>query len=454
MLNPEDIEIERVSKEKGEKDMAHYARLAIAVVITVAAVAACGSSSKGSTSATTASGGTTAGTSASGGTNTASAPGVTPTSITIGFITDLTGVAASTYSDAQKGAQARINALNAAGGINGRKINLLVADSASSPSGFLTAAQDLVNKGAFAIIPDSSFTFGGYRYLHQNGIPVAGVAQDGPEWGQQPNTNMFSYTGGLDPHGPANTVGGLFFKSLGVTNVAGLAYGISPSSTGSIKDLKESLEAVGIKMGYENLSVPFGVSDFTTYALAMKQAGVDGATCSCVQSTNIAMAVGAKQAGIALKGALMFSGTDSSLFSNPTAVAAAQGTYWPSQIVPIDLHNPATDAFVANLQKYDSNYKGGYPSYGVTSAYLGTDVMIEGLQVAGQNPTRQSYINNMLKVSSWNDGLLASPIGFNHFGQAQPTLCQYFTKVEGNQFVTINNGKPFCGTVIPNSNVA
>jgi hypothetical protein len=27
------------------------------------------------------------------------------------------------------------------------------------------------------------------------------------------------------------------------------------------------------------------------------------------------------------------------------------------------------------------------------------------------------------------------------------------TKVEGNQFVTINNGKPFCGTQIPNSGV-
>jgi hypothetical protein len=65
-----------------------------------------------------------------------------------------------------------------------------------------------------------------------------------------------------------------------------------------------------------------------------------------------------------------------------------------------------------------------------------------------------STINNMLKVSSWNDGLLASPVGWNHFGQAQQTSCEYFTKVEGDKFVTINNGKPFCGTLIPNSDVA
>jgi hypothetical protein len=51
------------------------------------------------------------------------------------------------------------------------------------------------------------------------------------------------------------------------------------------------------------------------------------------------------------------------------------------------------------------------------------------------------------------EGLLASPVAFNHFGQTEPKLCQYMTKVEGNQFVTINNGKPFCGTLIPNSGV-
>ena len=426
------------------------------VVVTVAAVtlAACGSSSKGSTPTTSSSGGATASTSATKANNQASAPGVTPTSVKIGFITDLTGVGASTYSDAQKGAEARIDALNAAGGVGGRKIDLVVADARSSPPGFLSAAQNLVSQGVFAIIPDSSFTFGGYKYLQQQGIPVVGNAQDGPEWGEQPNTNMFSYAGDLDSKEPANTLDGVFFKSLGVTNVAGFAYGISPSSVDSIKDLKESLAAVGIKMGYENLSVPFGAADFTADALAMKQAGVDGATCSCVQSTNVAMAVGAKQAGVPLKGALMFSGTDSSLFSNPTATAAAQGTYWPADIVPIDLHNPATETFVANLQKYDSDYKGGYPSYGVITAYLGADAMIEGLTVAGQNPTRQSFITNMSKVSSWNDGLLASPVGWNHFGRAPQTLCEYFTKVQGNQFVTINNGKPFCGTLIPNSDVA
>ena len=321
-------------------------------------------------------------------------------------------------------------------------------------SGDQSASQDLVSKNVFGIINFSPYAFGGYRYLQQQGVPVTGSAFDGPEWGVQPNTNMFSTGGGVDPHYPANTSTGLFFKSLGATNVAGLAYGVSPSSIASIKDLKESLASQGIKMGYENLSVPFGAVDFTTYGLAMKSAGVDGASCSCVQSSNIAMAVAAKQAGIALKGALMFSGADGSLFDNATATSAAQGTYWPTTIVPIDLNNPATEAFVTNLKASDPSYKGGYPSFGLTGSYLSAELMIEGLKVAGQNPTRKSFITNLTNVSSWNaNGLLPSTVGFNHFGKAESTLCQYITKVEGNQFVTTNNGKPFCGTAIPNSNV-
>jgi branched-chain amino acid transport system substrate-binding protein len=432
--------------------------------IAVGVATACSSSNKSSAPPTTAAssattagstGATTGGTTAGAVANTASAPGITATTIKIGLITSETGNASSTFSDSGFGATARFDAVNAAGGINGRKITLVEADDTSSPAGDLAAAQSLVSKGVFAIIDYTPYAFGGYKYLQAQGIPVTGGAFDGPEWGIQPNTNMFTYGGALDPTEPANTQDGLFFKSVGATNVAGFAYGVSPSSTDSIKDLKESLASQGIKMGYENLSVPFGAFDFSTYALQMKSAGVDGATCSCVQSSNIAMAVAAKQAGINLKGALMFSGADGSLFQSATATAAAQGTYWPTTIVPIDLNNPATTSFLNNLKAVDPSYKGGYPSYGLTGTYLSADLMLEGLKVAGQNPTRQSFITNMQKVTAWNaEGLLPNTVGFNHFGHVQSTLCGYFEKVEGNQFVTINGGKPICGNLIPNSAVA
>ena len=107
---------------------------------------------------------------------------------------------------------------NLAGGINGRTIDLIVADAESSPTGFLTVAQGSRQQGRFRHHPRLVVHLRGYRYLQQHGIPVAGNAQDGPEWGQQPNTNMFSFFGDFDSKEPANTLDGVFFKSLGVTN--------------------------------------------------------------------------------------------------------------------------------------------------------------------------------------------------------------------------------------------
>ena len=412
-------------------------------------LAACGSSGSGPAAGSGGSAGS------GSGSLTASAPGVTSDTITLGFITSQTGIASSSFADSALGAQVRIDAQNAAGGVDGRKLKLIVKDDQSNPSLDNTAGQDLVSQGVFGIVTFSPLAFGGVKYLQQQGVPVTGGGFDGPEWGQQPYTNMFAYTGDFDPHIPASTVYGQFFKSLGATKIGGVAYGISPSSTDAVKTLKESVEAEGLKMVYEDLSFPFGSTDMTTQVLAMKQNGADGAACSCVQSSNIALIVGAQQAGLKLKAEVSFSGADSSLFDNPTAAQAAQGAYFPTTIVPLDLGTAADKTFVDNLKKYDSSYKGGYPSYGLTGSYLATDVMIKGLELAGRNPTRQAFITNLRKVASYDaGGLLPSPVAFNNFGHAGTSGCAYFTKVEGSSFVTINDKKPFCGKQIPNSDVA
>ena len=120
----------------------------------------------------------------------------------IGYITSLSGNAASTFGDAEYGAKAYFDAINAQGGINGRKIDLVVQDDQSTPTGDLTATQQLVSEGVFAILNFSPYAFGGYKVAQEAGVPVIGGGFDGPEWGEQPNTNMFSYTGGYDPKYP------------------------------------------------------------------------------------------------------------------------------------------------------------------------------------------------------------------------------------------------------------
>jgi branched-chain amino acid transport system substrate-binding protein len=185
--------------------------------------------------------------------------------------------------------------------------------------------------------------------------------------------------------------------------------------------------------------------------LAMKQANVDFAICSCVQSTVLAMVTGLKQAGSTAK-SLSQASADSSLFSSASATQAAQGMYYASTFPPLDTNNPASNTFVANIKAVDPTYQAGqYPSFGVVAGYLGSALMAEGIQVAGQNPTRESFIQNLTKVTAWDaNGLLPAPVGFNHFGTAQKTYCEFYVRAQGQGFVAVNGGKAFCLDVPPN----
>ena len=204
-----------------------------------------------------------------------SSPGVTSNTITIGYITSTTGVASSTFTDGPAGAMARIKEQNAKGGIDGRKLVLVTKDDTSSPSANQTAAQELVQQdNVFGVVDFSATTFGGAKYLNQQGVPVTGSAFDGPEWGQQPNSNMFTYSPPsytpFDGKLYTNTFFGTFLKSIGVTKLASLAYGISPSATDAAAATVASAKAVGIADCYQNYSVPFGAVDFTADVLAIK----------------------------------------------------------------------------------------------------------------------------------------------------------------------------------------
>ncbi|MDR6861129.1 ABC transporter substrate-binding protein [Variovorax guangxiensis] len=82
----------------------------------------------------------------------AQSQGITKTEIVLGSITDLSGPAASVGKPQRQGMLMRMDELNELGGVHGRKIKLLVEDSAYDPKRAVLAAQKLVNlEKAFAV---------------------------------------------------------------------------------------------------------------------------------------------------------------------------------------------------------------------------------------------------------------------------------------------------------------
>ncbi len=376
--------------------------------------------------------------------STSSAPGITPTTIKIGIISDLTGAAASTFADTPAAMEARFKQVNASGGVDGRKIVWTVADTTSSPSGAETAAKSLVQSdGVFMISEVSALLFGGSAYLQRAGVPVVGSSLDGPEWFEQPNTNMFAIGGNDSASEPGYTDGG-FWKAIGAKKVSFIASD-TPSSTRGINPFEAEMKLDGLSV-CDNTVVPLGGVSFTTYALSFKTAGCDAAECSCVLASSLAVSTALKQEGLS-DAKLFVCCASQDVYDSTEDIAAANDVYFDTFLPP----DAAGNNVLAGLKKYDPSYKGGIPDLGAVDGWEAANLTIEGLQVAGKNPSRQTFITNLRNVKSWTDnGLASPPINLSTFGQAPKTTCTYFVRFVDKKYVAFpKSEKPFCGTLIP-----
>ncbi|MGA8368591.1 MAG: ABC transporter substrate-binding protein [Acidimicrobiales bacterium] len=386
---------------------------------------------------------------------TESASAATGTPITIALVCTCSGAGAPTYQGVTGAFHARVDYQNAHGGVNGHKISTLVLDDQTSPTQAATAVQEAVSHGVLGIVSVSALFFEGAKYAQQAGIPVTGSFQDGPEWGMQPNTNMFaSDNGSLDPKYPVNTAAGKFLVSHGGTVVGSYGYSISPSSTRAAIGTVQSVIHAGGKEGVLDTSVPFGGSDFTTAALVAKSKGVNAIFTAMDDNSNFALATSLKQAGVKLKAVVFPTGYEPAAVTSP-AWPDLQGDYFSSGFRPFQLPNAATAQMSAALQKYDGFTKSQFPTFEQYEAWVGADLMIKGMHLSGKNPSSSGVITALRNVKYYNaNGLLATPINYSTiFGHDPAQTCEWYLQAQSKGFVPISS-QPECGTDIPGTATA
>lgn len=342
---------------------------------------------------------------------------------------------------------------NAQGGVDGRQIKLDVLDDQSTPTGNAAASSNLASADVFGVMESSAFTFGGYKALQTAGVPVTGGPVDAGEWGTQPDTNMFNWQDPVDPTNPEYTNLGKLMKDLGVTKPGGVSFNAEPAGASELTGMVASGAQLGLQKGYVNTSLTFGKLDASAEALALKQSGTDGLFLPIDAGESFQLLGAAKAAGVNLKAVLLPSGYGQSLLADPSAVAVAQGVYFLTTLAPVSLGTAATNAFQAALAKYAGFT--GIPDTGYYWGWLDADLMIKGLQMAGANPTRTSFINALHTVSSYNGGgLLATPADLTlaNFGKPAASVCTYAMQLEGKAFKAYpSSGAPICGGQISGS---
>jgi branched-chain amino acid transport system substrate-binding protein len=375
--------------------------------------------------------------------------------ITIAYVTDLTGEGAAENANSPAGFDARIDLQNAEGGVDGHKLVPLVIDDQTSPSEIATAVQEADSK-AFGIVSQSPLFFLAAKYPQEAGVPVTGAYTDGPEWGEQPYTNMFaSDEGSVDPKYPVNTEIGDFLKAHGGTVLGSYGYGISPSSSRAAIATGDSFQHAGGKVGVIDTTVPFGSVDFTAAALSAKQAGINAMVPAMDSNSNYALATALAQAGVKLKATLYATGYEPDVIKSP-AWADLQGAYFLSPFRPWPLANAGTEQMQAAMEKYAHFSKSEFPSFGQYEAWAGADLMIKGLELAGKNPTRAAVISDLRNLKSYNaNGLLPQSINYSTaFGHDPAKTCAWVMQAEKTGFKVASGTQPVCGTDIPGTSTA
>jgi branched-chain amino acid transport system substrate-binding protein len=368
--------------------------------------------------------------------------GVTADEIRIGQLSSLTTPAAAFYGLHQAGFKARIETLNAEGGIGGREIVIETADDAADVGRATAAARELVEqKEVFAVMAASSVIAGPASYLHDEGIPVIGYNVN-PEWGMF--DNMFGYSGSNSQEPVATTTGGEFLQSQGAEKLAILGYA-QTSAQAAAEGMQASFEAAGGEVVFNSTDAPYANTEWTTEAEEIAASGADALYTPIITQTALAAATAVRQAGADLKVVLFPAGYSPTTLEQ--AGEAAEGIYFSTDLVPFEHELPVHQAVLDALETYAPD---ALPAQEVLQGWAIGEVLIRGIEEAGvECPTRGAFIENLRQVHDYDaDGLLNPAIDFEAgFGQPYGQ-CFHYVKVEGGEFVPVTDGEAMCGEIV------
>ncbi len=370
-------------------------------------------------------------------------PGVTPTTINFGWIGPKTGAAAANYQYSSEGAQLRIDQENAKGGVNGRKILFKVYDDGSNPSTQISAVQKAIQSDNIFGLTAQTNTTSMYATLKDNNIPVTGFSN--PAFGT--DRNAFGDNGATLSSNPNLVSTGTLekLKQMGVTKIANINH-VSTGASAAGNGTANLIPLVGgLTQVLRIADEPQGTHDATSTALRIKQSGADGAVIVGFIDGGISIMNALKQQGVTLKGVSLVGLSDPAVLK--TANGALEGVLGTNYgTVPVGVNVRAVKTYAAGMKAAGLNpYSAAAPQ-----GFLGADLFIKGLKVAGKCPTRESFINNLRNVTNYDGaGLLPEKISFKGPGlvpNGNPALCTWYMIAKGTDLVP--DAKATCGAKI------
>jgi branched-chain amino acid transport system substrate-binding protein len=345
----------------------------------------------------------------------AAVPGVTDTEVTIGITGPLSGPAAA-WGSIALASEAYAKYVNDQGGVHGRKLKLVLKDDGYNP-GKAVANLNEMKDSVFAVVGTvgTAVLNATKDIVAESHLPLIVPLANVQVWAKQPKEKRASVFQVYPDYADEGEF--LVTQANKVEGVKKVAVFGQNDDYG-----KEGL--LGVKRGIARLKdvslvgeVFYEVTDreLGTHALKMKESGAEAVL--LYSTATHAAALVKEMAKVGYRPKIFASFT---LYDRDTMFRLLgdlwEGAYFNTVIAVRG--EPAADKAIEIVTKIDPKLKGreGFCVTGVSDIRM----IVEGLQLAGRDLTREKFINAMESIKGYTGGGLLAPVDFGpdrHHGQ-------------------------------------
>ena len=344
-------------------------------------------------------------------TSAAPVPGVTDTEVVIGMTTPLSGPAALWGVTAQ-GAKAWADYVNDKGGVNGRKIKVILKDDGYNPARAMANLTEMKGQ-VFAInaLLGTAVANATKDFFADNKIPLITAYANVRIWAKLPKDKLrYVFVSYPDYENEGEYLTTYAFKSLGAKK---LAVFYQNDDYG-----KEALE--GAKLGLSKLpgkpelagSVPYEVTEraLATQAQKLKETGADTLLIYTTMNHGALILKEAAKIGYKPKVVACFTLGDPMMYGLAGA-EVWEGVYPASPANSGVPGEPAVDKVIEILKKYDPKLAG--KEYLAVFGAVSMMHLVEGLKNAGKDLTPEGLIKGMEMIKNWKPEGIGAPVTYS-----------------------------------------
>ena len=367
--------------------------------------------------------------------------GATGSTWKVGAIASCSGSQADSEGGVCKTLNAWAASVNAAGGIDGHKIDLIVKDDASNPTTSTTMVHELVEKDhVIAIVGDSSNVDATWAsYVQSKGVPVVGGLPVNSPFISNPNffgigTNLLAL----------NYATILEAQNHGYSKVGFLYCAESPQCAQSVPAFEGAAKLLGVKATTAKVSGT--APDYTAQCLQLKNAGVQTYEVGSGSQVVLRVLDACRQQGVDAP----LIQTDGTFQNSWTKDKNTDGTLGIELTAPwFESSIPAVKQFQDAMKKYAPDVFNS-DLYGPTTAYAWiSGKLFEAAAKAGElgdNPSSEDVFKGLYALKNETLNGLIAPTTYTESTKSAPAFntCYFQIQIKNGKYESLNDSKPTC----------